>query len=158
MKLSGNQFIYVSARLFTSVALAATLFFAPDIALAVDKDAHEDQTELRIKDMHTKLKISPEQEELWSKVAQAMLEDAKTMDALTQARIERAKNMTAIDDLKSYGEIAEAHANGIKKLTPVFADLYAGMSDTQKKEADILFREGVHKHNHKKGHKEATGK
>ena len=53
--------------------------------------------------------------------------------------------MTAVDDLKSYGEIADAHANGIKKLTPVFADLYASMSDAQKKEADTLFRHGDRK-------------
>jgi hypothetical protein len=58
--------------------------------------------------------------------------------------------MTAVDDLKSYGEIADAHANGIKKLTPVFADLYTSMSDVQKKEADTLFRHGDHKHTHKK--------
>jgi hypothetical protein len=48
--------------------------------------------------------------------------------------------MTAVDDLKSYGEIADAHADGIKKLTPVFAALYASMSDAQKKEADAIFR------------------
>ena len=150
MKLSGNKFIYVSARLIASAALAATLVFAPGVALAIDKDAHEDRTELRIKDLHAKLKITSAQEEQWGKVAQAMLDDAKIMDALTQTRVDHAKDMTAVDDLKSYGEIADAHANGIKKLTPVFADLYTSMSDVQKKEADTLFRHGDHKHTHKK--------
>ncbi len=150
MKLSGNQFTYASTRLIAAATLAATLIFTPGMALATDKDAHEDRVELRIKDMHTKLKITSAQEEQWGKVAQAMLEDAKTMDSLTQARIDHAKDMTAVDDLKSYGEIADAHAAGIKKLTPLFTDLYAGMSDAQKKEADILFRHGEHKHSHKK--------
>lgn len=150
MKLSGNQFTYASTRLITAATLISALIFAPGIALATDKVAHEDRVELRIKDMHTKLKITPTQEEQWNKVAQAMLDDAKTMDTLTQARIDHAKDMTAVDDLKSYGEIADAHATGIKKLTPLFADLYAGMSDTQKKEADTLFRHGDHKHSHKK--------
>lgn len=145
MKLLSHQFTH----LITSATLAAMLVFAPGMAGAVDKDAHEDRTELRIKDMHAKLKITSTQQEQWAKVAQAMLDDAKTMDALTQARAEHAKAMTAIDDLKSYGEIAEAHANGIKQLIPVFADLYADMSDAQKKEADTLFREGGHKHGHK---------
>lgn len=158
MKLTDNQIIYASARVISSVALIGTLIFSSVTALAIDKDANEDKTELRIKDMHAKLKITPEQEGMWSKVAQVMLEEAKTMDALTQTRIEHAKNMTAVDDLKSYGEIADTHANGIKKLTPVFSDLYAGMSDTQKKEADILFREGVNQHKHKKGHKELAAK
>jgi protein CpxP len=53
-----------------------------------------------------------------------MLDDAKTMDALTQIRVDHAKDMTAVDDLKSFGEIADAYANGIKKMIPVFADLY----------------------------------
>jgi periplasmic protein CpxP/Spy len=96
--------------------------------------------------MYAKLKITPAQEAQWAKVAQVMLEYAKTMDALTQVRVDHAKDMSAIDDLKSYGEIAESHANGIKKLTPVFADLYASMSDAQKNEVDTLFREGSHKH------------
>ena len=150
MKLSGNKFIYVSARLIASAALAATLVFAPGVALATDKDAHEDRTELRIKDLHAKLKITSEQEEQWAKVAQAMLDDAKIMDTLTQTRVDHAKDMTAVDDLKSYGELADAHADGIKKLTPLFAALYASMSDVQKKEADSLFRHIGHKRSHKK--------
>ena len=158
MKLRSNQFIYASARLITAAVLAATLIFAPGIAFATDKDAHEDRTELRIKDLHAKLKITSKQEEQWGKVAQVMLDEAKTMDALTQARIDHAKDLTAIDDLKSYSEIIEAHANGINKLIPVFADLYADMSDTQKKEADILFREGDHTNKHKHGHKKSISK
>jgi hypothetical protein len=100
--------------------------------------------------MHAKLKITSAQEEQWTKVAQTMIDDAKIMDVLSQTRVDHAKDMTAVDDLKSYGEIADAHANGIKKLTPVFADLYDSMSDAQKKAADTLFRHGDHKHNHKK--------
>ena len=153
MKLSGNQFIYASARLIISAALAATLVFAPTVALAINKDANEDRTELRIKEMHAKLKITSAQEEQWAKVAQAMLDDAKTMDALTQIRVDHAKDMTAVDDLKSFGEIADAYANGIKKMTPVFADLYASMSDAQKKEADAFFRYGYEKHSQKNSHK-----
>ncbi len=156
--LKTNHFIYTSTHLITSAALVATLVFASGIAFAIDKDAHEDRTELRIKDMHAKLKITSTQEEQWGKVAQAMLDDAKTMDALTQNRIDHAKDMTAVDDLKSYSELADAHANGIKTLTPVFAALYADMSDVQKKEADTLFREGDHKHGHKHDHKKSDSK
>ncbi|UOA07981.1 Spy/CpxP family protein refolding chaperone [Methylobacter sp. S3L5C] len=153
LKLTNNQFMHISARLVTSATLVATLAFAPGLTFAVtaaDKDVHEDRTELRIKDMHTKLKITPTQEEQWAKVTQTMLDDAKIMDALTQARVDHAEDRNAIDDLKSYGEIVEAHADGIKKLTPVFADLYASMSDVQKKEADTFFRKGDHKNSDKK--------
>lgn len=145
----GNQFTHAGVRLIAAAALATTLAFAPGFALAVDKDAHEDRAELRIKHMHAKLKITPAEEEQWARVAEAMRDNAKTMDTLTQARVDHAKSSSAVDDLKSYGEIAEAHASGIKKLTPVFAGLYASMSDEQKTEADTLFRHGDQKHGHK---------
>ena len=156
MKLNGNKLTYASLRFITAATLVSTLLFAPGIAFATDKDAHEDRTELRIKEMHAKLKITPAQEEQWAKVAQAMLDDAKTMDALTQIRVDHAKDMTAVDDLKSFGEIADAYANGIKKMTPVFTDLYASMSDAQKKEADAFFRYGYEKHSHKNSHKKKS--
>lgn len=150
MKSSGNQFNYARARLIAAAALVANLTLAPGLAFATDTVNHEDRIELRIKDMHAKLKITPAQEELWKKVTEAMSDDAKTMDTLTQVRIDHAKDMTAVDDLKSYGDIANAHAAGIKKLTPLFVDLYADMSDTQKKEADTLFLHGENKPSHKK--------
>ena len=156
MKLNGNKLTYASLRFITAATLVATLLFAPEVVFATDKDAHEDRTELRIKEMHAKLKITSAQEEQWAKVAQTMLNDAKTMDALTQIRVDHAKDMTAVDDLKSFGEIADAYANGIKKMIPVFADLYASMSDAQKKEADAFFRYGYEKHSHKNSHKKKS--
>jgi BON domain/LTXXQ motif family protein len=101
-----------------------------------------ERVEARIKDMHARLKITPVQEDQWAKVAQVMRDNAKSLDALTQSRFEHAKTMTAVEDLKSYGDITDAHADGIKKFTPVFATLYGSMSDAQKKEADGLFRNG----------------
>lgn len=105
-------------------------------------ESGESRVEARIKDLHAKLKITQAQEEQWTKVVQVMRENAKSMDTLTHARFEHAGSMTAIDDLKSYGEITDAHADQIKKFTPVFATLYANMSDAQKKAADELFRHG----------------
>lgn len=159
MKLSGNQFTSASTRLIAAAALIVTMAFAPGVVLAANVDAHEDRAELRIKDMHAKLKITAAQEEQWAKVAQVMRDDAKAMDTLTQARVAHAKDMTAVDDLKSYGEIAEAHATGIKNLTVVFAELYTSMSDAQKKDADNLFHHGGQKPGgHKHGHKTSKGK
>lgn len=145
-----NEFNCLKGTHFMTAAIVAfTLAFAPGVVLAAGNDAHEDRVELRIKDMQAKLKITPTQEEQWAKVAQVMRDEAKTMDKLTQARVEHAKDITAIDDLKSYGEIAQAHADGIRKLTQAFSPLYDGMSDAQKKEADTLFRHGHRRHGHK---------
>jgi hypothetical protein len=105
----------------------------------------EARVEARIKNMHETLKITQKQEEQWAKVAQVMRDNAKSLDALTQARFDHASTMTAVEDLKSYAVITDAHADGIKKFTPVFATLYDGMSDAQKKDADALFRHGGRK-------------
>jgi protein CpxP len=90
--------------------------------------------------MHAKLNITAAQEDQWAKVAEVMRENAKSLDALSRSRLEQAKTMTAVEDLKSYAEITEAHLNGIRRLTSVFATLYDGMSEAQKKQADTMFR------------------
>ena len=130
------------AASFAAAMIAAAFSFAPIVALAADSDAHEDRAEMRIKDMHARLKILPAQEAQWTAVATIMRDNAVTMDKLTQLRVDHAKEVTAVEDLKSYGDISDAHADGIKKLTPAFTVLYTAMSDTQKKQADLLFREG----------------
>lgn len=150
MKLNNTPFTPAGTRLIAAAALVASLAFAPGAVFSADRDAHADRAEQRIKDMHSKLRITQTQEEQWSKVAQVMSENAKTIDTLIQARKDHANEMTAVEDLKSYGEIAEAHADGIKKLTPVFATLYDSMSEAQKKQADTLFRHGERRHGHTK--------
>ena len=138
MKPGGNRF-GLGMRMMAAAALAASLAIAPMAVRAADRDAHEDRAEKRAKDMHAKLKITPAQEEMWGKVSQAMRDNAKSLDNLSQAHVEHAKGMSAVDNLKSYGELADAHADGVRKLMPAFSALYASMSDRQKREADALF-------------------
>jgi periplasmic protein CpxP/Spy len=141
MKQRNFQFIYAAGRALVAVAIAATIAFAAAPAIAAKASA-EDRVEARITNMHSKLKITQAQEDQWAKVAQVLRDNEKIIEPLTKARKENSKTMTAVDDLKSYGEITDAHADGIKKFTPVFATLYDSMSDAQKKDADALFRHG----------------
>ena len=141
MERNIHQFTYTAARAVAAAALVATIAFASGPAIAA-KPSGEDRVEARITSMHAKLKITQAQEDQWTKVAQVMRDNEKAVEPLIKARRENGKTMTAVDDLKSYGEITDAHADGIKKFTPVFAALYAGMSDAQKQEADALFRHG----------------
>jgi protein CpxP len=141
MKRNSHQFTYAAARAVTAAALVATIAFASGPVIAAKASA-EDRVEARITDMHAKLKITQAQEDQWAKVVQVMRDNGKTIEPLIMDRAKNAKTMTAIDDLNSYAAITDAHADGIKKFTPVFATLYAGMSDAQKKEADALFRHG----------------
>ena len=138
MKL--NAFAQKTAALMTVLALSTALTSVPAMAQAADKAGHTDMVETRIKTLHTKLHITAAQEAQWTIVAGVMRDDAKNMDMLIQSRDDQSKTMTAVDDLKSYAEISTAHADGVKKLVPVFATLYTALSPAQQKEADTLFR------------------
>jgi hypothetical protein len=161
MKRITYQFTNPRLLVISAVAFLITIAFASvNLSQAVSatpahkthaKASKVDRTEARIKDLHARLNITPAQEDLWNKVTQVMRDDAKTMDALNQARHEKAKTLTAVDDLKSYSEIAQTHADGLKNFIPVFEELYASMSDDQKKDADTLFRQGSH-------HRKAKGR
>jgi hypothetical protein len=78
---------------------------------------------------------------LWQKVAAVMRENADALSQLAKTRAEAANNMTAVDDLKSYAQISEAHAEGTKKLVPPFQALYDSMSAEQRKAADQEFQQ-----------------
>jgi hypothetical protein len=132
----------------TIFAVLVLTLFATN-ALASARPSRVDHAEVRIKELHTKLKITKEQEGLWHNVTEVMRENAQTMDALNKARFEHPKSMTAVDDFTSYAAIAAAHAEGLKKFVPVFETLYASMSDAQKQNADTLFRQ--HRHMRAKG-------
>ena len=158
MKRIAFKFPYPTSLVIAAMAFIVTIAFASaNLSYAVSgHPAHKthamvskiDRTEARIKDLHATLKITPDQEDLWNKVTQVMRDDAKKMDALNQARFEKAKDMTAVEDLKSYSEVAQAHADGLKNFITVFEALYAGMSDDQKKAADTLFRHGSQRKSH----------
>ena len=69
-----------------------------------------------------------------------MRENAASMDKLVAAsRTTPPKNLSAVDDLKSYQAFAQAHVDGLKNLIASFEKLYAGMPDAQKKIADTVF-------------------
>jgi hypothetical protein len=112
---------------------------APKPAIRVAAASSIDRVEARITDLRAKLNITPAQESLWNHVTQVMRENATTMDALRTARAARERTMTAVDDLASYGAIAEAHAAGLRTFIPAFTELYGSMSDAQKQNADAVF-------------------
>ena len=92
MKRSSGQFIF-AVSILAFIVLAGTT-----LSLAASKSAtpKADRVEVRIKELHTALNITPEQEELWNNVAQVMRDNAKTMDTLIKAR-ENAKPMNAVE-------------------------------------------------------------
>ena len=98
-----------------------------------------DRVEDRIKALHEKLKITADQEEAWGKVADAMRDNEKSIKALIDERHQNAGTASAIDDLKSYQQIAKAHAEGLENVIDAFQPLYDSLSEDQKKNADSVF-------------------
>ncbi len=96
--------------------------------------------EARIKELHKKLKITNAQSAQWDALAQVMRDNAQAMADLQKQRAENAKSMNAVDVVKSYAEVIQAHEDGMKKFIPAFEALYNSLSDAQKKIADSMFR------------------
>ena len=113
----------------------------PDSASSPTKP-NTDRDELRIKELHDRLKIAPDQEALWNNVAQIMRGNDEKIDVLAKERHDKAPTMTAVEDLRSYGEVTETHAADIKTFIPAFERLYDSMSAAQKATADNVFRTG----------------
>ncbi|WP_082814163.1 Spy/CpxP family protein refolding chaperone [Paraburkholderia monticola] len=135
--------LFLAITALACPADAATPAQNPAPAHVITVAAHE-SIDSRINSLHSKLQITQAQEALWQKVAQVMRDNENTMHALRETRMSQMNNMSAMDDLKSYGQAADAHAEGIRKLTPVFQTLYDSMSDKQKKNTDLIFRTEHH--------------
>ncbi|MDA8306350.1 MAG: Spy/CpxP family protein refolding chaperone [Deltaproteobacteria bacterium] len=153
MKKIASRSTHPTSLVFAVALLALMVFGGPGLSRAATaehskakaaKPKIDTHLEARIKALHAKLKITPAQEQLWNKVAQAMRENDKTMDALVEAREKNAGTMNAVQDLQSYANLVQAHANCINRFIPPFEALYASMSASQKKNADKLFRYHPH--------------
>jgi len=115
---------------------------APQVAMAApSSDAARPATvEARIKELHKRLRITDAQKTQWDNLAQVMRDNAQAMVDLQKERSADAQSMNAVDVVKSYASVIEAHEAGMKKFIPPFEALYDTMSDAQKKTADSMFR------------------
>jgi periplasmic protein CpxP/Spy len=107
----------------------------------------------RIAQLRRELKITPAQEQDWQAVAQAMKSNAEDMQNLieqTRSQTPRERR-TALEDLQVYQKFAQAHVDGLEKLTTAFAALYNGMTPEQKTNADKVFRSFEHRRPNERG-------
>jgi protein CpxP len=117
----------------------------PTVAATNATDTKGETVEQRITTLHASLNITPAQETQWNGVAQAMRENAAAMDKLVATnRTTPPQNMTAVQDLETYRQLAQAHVDGLKNLTSAFSTLYDAMPDAQKKNADQVFQTSGH--------------
>jgi hypothetical protein len=135
-----------AATLLGAVVLASPVFAASTqspaqqaMAAPADSSAMA-PVEARIKSLHKQLHITEVQKPQWDALATVMRDNAQAMVDLQKQRAADAQSMSAVEVIKSYESVIEAHESGMKKFVPPFEALYNTMSDAQKKTADSLFR------------------
>jgi hypothetical protein len=127
---------------FLAGPLSAQTAATPPAVASDAAGARTETVEQRIVDMHQKLMITVAQEAAWASVAQVMRDNSTAMEKLIAAnKAKKAEDMTALDDLMTYQSFAQAHLDGLQKLTASFTTLYEAMPDAQKKVADQTFRD-----------------
>jgi hypothetical protein len=96
----------------------------------------------RIKYLHDRLRITPDKEPLWDTVAQTIRDNARDIVPLLRERFRATTSGSALDVLHSYEALGEAQLDSLKRFIAVFGALYASLSESQKKIADAILREG----------------
>jgi periplasmic protein CpxP/Spy len=99
----------------------------------------EERVERRITELRTQLRITPAEQQQWDQFAGVMRENARDMDQIFIQRAQQLDSMTALQNMQSYEQLAEAHAQHLQKLVSAFQSLYDAMPDQQKQLADQVF-------------------
>jgi hypothetical protein len=137
---------FLVAGTMVAPTYAQTASHAKPAAAKAATSMHPGSVEERITQLHRELKITPNEEQDWKGVADTMRGNADDMKKLTdQTREESPKaQRNALEDLQTYQKFAQAHAEGLEKLTSAFATLYNAMPADQKANADQVFRSFEH--------------
>lgn len=120
---------------------------APSHAAAQPRHPRTDaEIEAHLKQLHSQLKITAAETDQWNDVAQIIRDNEHQLSQLLEQRQQQASKMNALDNLRNYEAIADAHADGLKKLVPAFEQLYDTMPAAQKKVADRVFSQQARQH------------
>jgi protein CpxP len=105
----------------------------------------QERVEQRIKELYSQLRITPAERPQWDQFAQVMRDNARDMDQAWLQRVNHVESMNAVQNMQSYEQIAEQHAQHVQKLVPAFQNVYSVMSEQQKQLADQVFRANAQK-------------
>ena len=100
----------------------------------------QERVERRIKELYSQLRVTPAERPQMDQFAQVMRDNARDMDEALLQRVDHFQSMNAVQNMQSYEQLAEQHAQHVQKLIPAFQNLYNVMSDQQKQLADQVFR------------------
>lgn len=96
--------------------------------------------EQRIQQLHTQLRISPQEQSQWDAFAQTMRQNADNMRDAIDQRGAQMGTMDAAQNMQSYAQLAQVHAQDMQQMASAFQTLYQGMTPEQRQNADQLFR------------------
>lgn len=135
-----GSFALMAMLVALPAAVRAQSASAPDAAAPRDATGVEARVEAHIKDLHTKLHITPAEQAQWDQFAQTMRNNAREMNQAATEHAQQLPSMNVVQDLRSYQQLAEAHVQRLQKLTTAFETLYNAMPAEQKQVADQVFR------------------
>ena len=110
----------------------------PDIAAKADK---------RISELHAQLSITQVEELQWSSFVQIMRDNVAAMHKVIEERGTGMGKMSAVENMKSYAELARVYADNMQKLAIGADTLYGALSEKQKCVAESVFRNEQKRHN-----------
>lgn len=140
---------FASSLLASSIVLAADAVPAQNANTGAAADSQTapspaaDPTGARVRYLHDRLRITAEQEELWDKVGQAIRDNARDLAPLLKERFRATTSGTAPELLHAYEALGQAQLDSLRNIITVFEPLYASLSESQKKIADAILREGA---------------
>jgi hypothetical protein len=139
----------VAALLTAAAPMAAAQFVPPpppqtaptQPQTAATPPSPQAAADQRIQALRTELHIADAQLPQWNAFAQVMRDNATKTDALFRQRATAAASMNALDNMRSYADIARAYADNTQALATAFEALYGVLSVQQKQTIDTLFRQ-----------------
>lgn len=133
--------LLASTPVWAQAAPAAPAASATAASPAATVTHRNEQVERRIADLHSKLKITAAEQKPFDDFAQAMRDDAAHTEQAMSAQRASVQTQSAVDQLKGYAALAQAHSDGVNGLVGPFTTLYGALSPEQQKMADQSFRD-----------------
>ena len=123
-----------------TVVLHAAPAWAEETATTPATGAMMARVEQRIAALHTQLQITAFEEAQWQQFATVMRENAQKMEQNAAKRAETFGSLNAVENMRSYAEMAAEHGQNMQRLATAFASIYDAMPPEQKKIADAVFQ------------------
>ena len=95
----------------------------------------------QLHDLYARLRITPTEQPQWDTFAHTLQANADHMHELWASR--PTGTVSALEDMRNYSQMAQAHAGDMQRLLAAFTPLYMSLSPEQKATADQVFQQAA---------------